>query len=334
MSDIRLSVDKISWSRLAPQKLPDLFRGSRLVVAGRYTGEGATAIHLKGRVGNREESFVFDAHFPEEAGRHDFVATIWAQRRIAQLLDAIRLNGSSQELIAEVTRLGTEHGIVTPYTSQLIVEEGERIAHSRGREYRGPGDMIPGGRGGGPATRGRLRDVAQKAKANKNSKIEMKKLNEDLRRAGVQLDAGVGALGSDDFVLGRGTRQDAKGGGSMSGILAVLKSRETARLRYLQQLDGKARGRLFTSQRVKDRTFHFVAGVWIDSRFKKAMQKKIQKIEAFSTKYFELLAKRPELAGYLAFSTSIVIVTGNDTAIEITPQKKKAGLEQEAVKKG
>ncbi len=50
---------------------------------------------------------------------------LWASRRIGYLLDLIRLNGEDKELVDEVTTLAREHGIITPYTSYLIMEDEE-----------------------------------------------------------------------------------------------------------------------------------------------------------------------------------------------------------------
>ena len=50
---------------------------------------------------------------------------LWASRRIGYLLDQIRLNGENKELVDEITQLAREHGIVTPYTSYLIMEDEE-----------------------------------------------------------------------------------------------------------------------------------------------------------------------------------------------------------------
>jgi Ca-activated chloride channel family protein len=48
-------------------------------------------------------------------------------RKVGFLLAQIRKNGELAELVAEVKRLGTRHGIVTPYTSFLVVEEREML---------------------------------------------------------------------------------------------------------------------------------------------------------------------------------------------------------------
>src|SRR5262249_13233039 len=55
---------------------------------------------------------------------NSFLPRIWAMRKIGYLLESMRLNGTNQEIINEVVELATRHGIVTPYTSQLVLEPG------------------------------------------------------------------------------------------------------------------------------------------------------------------------------------------------------------------
>ena len=60
--------------------------------------------------------------FPDDDRKHDFLPTLWASKRIAELLDSIRLYGNRREKINEITGLATKYGIITPYTSFLILE--------------------------------------------------------------------------------------------------------------------------------------------------------------------------------------------------------------------
>lgn len=295
MTDLALVCDQVQLSRMVPGKLPDLFRGSRLVVAGRYTKSGAIAIRLTGKVGGQAKEFVYDANFPSVAVDHDFVATLWAQRRLGQLLDAIRLSGRSPELENEIRRIGKEHGIVTPYTSHLIVEEGENIAYRwRGRRgARGPGAPGPLT----PQARARVQD--------------------ELRRAGVALgDAGQDPAATAE-VAKKSKERLSTYGRVASGKQAVGESTTASRLMYLKTLDSRSRGRLWTTQRIGGRLFHLVAGVWIDAGYQPAMEKNLRKVEAFSDAYFELLRQRPQLAKILSFSTAMVVVIGRDEAVEI-----------------
>ena len=50
------------------------------------------------------------------------MATLWATRRIGEIIDELDLNGQNKELVDELVALSLEHGIMTPYTSFLADE--------------------------------------------------------------------------------------------------------------------------------------------------------------------------------------------------------------------
>lgn len=132
LSDIRLTFSgHVNARQIYPKDLPDLYRGSALTVVGRYRGSGPATITLHGRVNSRIEKFTFHANFPAFDHSHDFLLPLWAARRVGFLLDEIRLHGENRELVDEVVRLARQYGIVTPYTSYLIVED-EKIRRDRG----------------------------------------------------------------------------------------------------------------------------------------------------------------------------------------------------------
>lgn len=109
-----------------PKQMPDLFQGGQLVVFGRYTGSGATKITVRGQAGGEEKVFTFEANFPEKETTNDYLPRLWAGRKVAYLVDSIRLTGrADKEVVDEIVALGKRYGIVTPYTSFLITEEND-----------------------------------------------------------------------------------------------------------------------------------------------------------------------------------------------------------------
>ena len=106
-----------------PSKVGDLFAGQQVVVTGRYATPGPRTIRLKGRVGDRQVEETHEVVLKGEPGPA-FLARLWARRKVAFLLDQIRLHGPSREVVDEVTQLATRQGILTPYTSGLVVEDG------------------------------------------------------------------------------------------------------------------------------------------------------------------------------------------------------------------
>lgn len=123
---------------ILPRTPPDLFRGGQVVLFGRYRGSGAATITLKGMAGGEAREFVWDVNFPAEDTKHDSVPRLWASRKVAWLVDSIRLGATApgKEVIDEIVALGKRHGIVTPYTSFLITEESEEHARRAGAGFR------------------------------------------------------------------------------------------------------------------------------------------------------------------------------------------------------
>ncbi|MHC5064359.1 MAG: VIT domain-containing protein [Planctomycetota bacterium] len=303
LTNLRLSVDGLEISETMPNKLPDLFKGSRLLTVGRYRGHGMRAIRLRALVDGKEREFVFEGRFSERSRGHGFVPTLWAQRKIGQLLDAIRLNGPIAELVSEVQRLGREHGIVTPYTSHLILEEGLQVSQARGINRVGE----------------RQRSFDQ---VFGNNPDDLARISRELYQVGAlpgdapaSLQGSVGRAQSESELA---NRKLAGLGSKTSGKDAVADSLQLGE--YSRQSTPEAiRSRSDTrilSQRVSDRTFHLVDGVWVDSRYKPEMQGRENQLAAFSEEYFQLIQDQPELATYLSFSARMILVL-DDRILEV-----------------
>jgi Ca-activated chloride channel family protein len=131
LADVELQVVGVELLDIYPGQLPDIFDGTQLVVLGRYRGRGAKSITLTGDVGGRERKFDYEGTFERRSDEFAFIPRIWANRKIAYLLSEIKIHGAEQELIDEVIELSLEHGIITPYTSYLILEEGTEADRER-----------------------------------------------------------------------------------------------------------------------------------------------------------------------------------------------------------
>jgi len=127
LTDVTFSARSMQVSDLLPDRMPDLFRGGEILVAGRYGRGGPSELVLAGRDGRLEREY----HYTLAAGRaghglsSDFPARVWATRRIAQLLDEIRLHQRRDpDLVEEIVRLSTKFGLLSEYTAFLADEMG------------------------------------------------------------------------------------------------------------------------------------------------------------------------------------------------------------------
>jgi len=119
---------------VTPSPLRDIFAEDQLVVLGRYKGEDPLRFNLRGNYLGKPRKFAFTFKLDKATTRNAFVPRLWASRKIAILLDAVRQAGADnanatsahdprlKELVDEVVRLSTEFGILTEYTAFLARE--------------------------------------------------------------------------------------------------------------------------------------------------------------------------------------------------------------------
>jgi Ca-activated chloride channel family protein len=182
LSDLHIDWGGAETDLIYPRTLPDLFHGSQLVLVGRYRPKGQSALRLAltGKVNGRERRFTYDnLQFPETQREHEFLAHLWAMRRVGHLLDQIRLNGESKELRDEVVALGTRYGIITPYTSALVLEPGLQVSSINNPMPGRAGLSNLGGREKAPE---RPAEFARRAESGESA-VRDSKQKEELRKA-------------------------------------------------------------------------------------------------------------------------------------------------------
>lgn len=125
LSEIALDYGDIMTYDQFPRQLPELFKGSQLIVLGRYKESGSSELKLSGNVKGKKQNFTYPVKFLKHDTKHDFIPRLWAARKIGFLLDEIRLHGRTDELVDEVVALSKKYGIMTEFTSFLIDSDEE-----------------------------------------------------------------------------------------------------------------------------------------------------------------------------------------------------------------
>lgn len=122
VSDLSLAFQDISPYELVPSPLPDQLGSKGIVILGRYNEEHEAfpRIRIRGRVGGRYFSKTRTVKFPVSQRDHHYIPGIWAMRRVAQLLDRIRIEGSQKDLARRVRSLAEEFGLAIPRLPTLV----------------------------------------------------------------------------------------------------------------------------------------------------------------------------------------------------------------------
>lgn len=146
LTDLRLDMAGVETDLVYPRVLPDIFRGSQVMLIGRYRNAvdmEHVRVSLNGSSSGSNKEFVYNnQRYPLREEANDFLPRLWATRRVGWLMEQIRTNGEAAELREEVVDLGTRYGIVTPYTSYLALEPGaeqQQITRLGGAAGRGLG---------------------------------------------------------------------------------------------------------------------------------------------------------------------------------------------------
>lgn len=270
----------IRISQAYPSPIPDMFKGEQLILLGRFTGAGDSAAILAGTVDGEKRQFTFDVRFEATASEHDFIPRLWATRRVGYLLDEIRLRGDNKELKDEVAELARKYGIVTPYTSYLIVED---------ERQRGVAQNV------------QTLPAAQQSQETAAYGMAFQSLNQ--QQSGGQAVAGARAFTS----LKSASAPDAA---IQSGNYEILRANPLMRRSTMgsvtRQSDSEAAQQITGQARyVNGRTFYLNNNIWLDGLVQKMSTVARIKITFNSTEYFDLMRKHPELKAWLALGPNV-----------------------------
>lgn len=320
LTDVNVEIGGVQTAELYPRpaELPDLFTGSQLLIAGRYTGSGPVTARLNGTLNGKPVSYALTTRLPTVSDTNDFLPRLWATRKIGYLLDAIRLRqtdaGSQDdpELVSEIVRLSKEYGVVTPYTSFLVTDGSEEPPIFDGpihgiRRDRGPVPL-----GAPPIVTGGLSNNTYGGAGGFGGGANAAAAPLPLSQAYANPS---GALAT-----------------TQSQTLRAAKSANVANgLAGYDQAEARAVGSRVRT--VGPKTFLLQNGVWTDSAYDPAHHKDVTVVQAFSDAHFALLKALPSLAAYTSLGDNVLVVLDNGKVLKISTAEGVKTLEAGAVER-
>ncbi len=291
LSDVQLDLAAFGAFDVYPKKLPDLFSGQQLTVVGRFRTPKEAAVTMLGQVNGQKKAFEYRGEMKGDTAQYAFLPQLWAVRKVGYLLEEIRLHGEKAELKGEVIVLGKKFGIVTPYTSYLVVEDSPVAMPTtppRPRDPRFPPMPIepqperfpmPGSGGeefdkdfGRKESSQLMDEMAAGAPSSVGGLGGAPKGSAVRRAAPVKVDASDGAEGIAVSKAVREMKEKSTGGGGAVRVAA-------------------------------GRTFVLQAGVWTEGTV--VAGEKTVTVKYLSDAYFALLKLKPELKAAFALGSNV-----------------------------
>ncbi len=131
---VEVNISGIKVDDLSPAKIGSLYRGQQLVLFGHYWGDGQAKVELKGRVSGEDKRYQTQFVFPSIATENPEVERLWAFATIEELNQQIADFGEKADIKQAVVDLATEYGLVTDYTSMLVVSDEVFKRHGIARD--------------------------------------------------------------------------------------------------------------------------------------------------------------------------------------------------------
>lgn len=119
----KVKIKGIKTFDFTPEKIGSLYRGQQLIILGHYYGSGEAKISLSGKISGQDKLYQTSFNFPDKTITNPEVERLWAYATIERLSREMENFGEEADIKDAITDLGVEYGLVTDYTSMVVVRE-------------------------------------------------------------------------------------------------------------------------------------------------------------------------------------------------------------------
>jgi len=123
LNDINLTISGLKVADLTPEKIGSLYHGEQLQVLGHYWGDKEATVRLSGKVAGQSVDYQTVFAMPIQSDLNPELERIWAYATIENLQSKMDYFGADQDTEDAISDLAIEYGLVTDYTSMIVVRE-------------------------------------------------------------------------------------------------------------------------------------------------------------------------------------------------------------------
>jgi len=131
LTDVEIDWGDMQVTDMYPGLIPDLFVGRPVIITGRFKGNGSTAIHVKGNVGDMTQDIAIAADLGDSAATHSGIACVWARKKI-ETLGSQATYDRNPDLPGEIKQVALEYGLMSAFTAFIAVDSSHKTSGDHG----------------------------------------------------------------------------------------------------------------------------------------------------------------------------------------------------------
>lgn len=131
LTDLTIDWGGLHVTEVFPAKLPDLFVGRPVVVAGRFAGTQGTTIRVNGMAAGQPLQVAVPAMLSKAGATHSGLPGVWARMKIAELATRSVCQPEAG-LPEEIRRIALDYSLLSPFTAFVAVDSTGRTKGSAG----------------------------------------------------------------------------------------------------------------------------------------------------------------------------------------------------------
>jgi Ca-activated chloride channel family protein len=127
---VELQIEGVKTANLTPTRIGSLYRGQQLLVIGHYWNGGLADVALRGEISGTGKTYRTQFEFPALATENPELERLWGFAAVEDMQAEMEDFGEQADLKEAATDIALEYGLVTDFTSMLVLREEQFSARS------------------------------------------------------------------------------------------------------------------------------------------------------------------------------------------------------------
>ena len=123
MHGVDVKIAGVKTGDMQPKMIGSVYRGQQITLFGHYWGEGLADIQVTGKVSGENKTYRSQIEFLANTANNPELERLWAYAAIESMTQDMQDFGENADSKQAVTDIALEYGLVTDYTSMVVVRE-------------------------------------------------------------------------------------------------------------------------------------------------------------------------------------------------------------------